>query len=149
MNGGSSVRPKAPAAACGEDSIIGLTDNGGQRRLEVHQEILRPLRAIESRVRRSPTFHYLLARLHERRGEMNEAAVAYLTCIEQAGIPTSEYVCRVCGSNESSRQVHCDACGTWNSIDLDLDEDRLSASDLGLRERPVWTAWQEKSSSTD
>lgn len=31
----------------------------------------------------------------------------------------------------------------------DLDEDRLSASDLGLSERPVWTAWQEKSIGTD
>jgi len=114
------------------------------KRVEMNDEALRILRAVRERVRRSPTYHYLLARLYERRGELNKSVSAYLTCIEQAGIPTSEYICRACGGSESSWKAHCDQCGSWNSIELDLDEERLSVSDLGLKERPVWTAWQER-----
>ena len=114
----------------------------------MNDEALRILQAVRERVRRSPIYHYLLARLHERRGELEESVEAYVTCIEQAGIPASEYICRICGSTESSWQAHCDQCGAWNSIEVDLDEERLSVSDLGLKERPVWTAWQDRPNGT-
>ena len=117
-------------------------------RVEMNDEALRILQAVRERVRRSPIYHYLLARLHERRGELEKSVEAYVTCIEQAGIPASEYICRICGSTESSWQAHCDSCGAWNSIEVDLDEERLSVSDLGLKERPVWTAWQDRPNGT-
>ena len=114
------------------------------KRVEMNDEALRILQAVRDRVRRSPTFYYLLARLYERRGELDKSTSAYSTCIEQAGIPASEYVCRTCGATASSWEAHCDPCGAWNSIELDLEEDRTYDSDLGLKERPVWTAWQER-----
>lgn len=114
------------------------------QRVEMNDEALRILHAIRERVRRSPNYHYFLARLYERKGELEKAVSAYLTCIEQAGIPDSEYICRACGGAEPSWRAHCDKCGSWNSIELDLDEDRLSVADLGLKERPVWIARQER-----
>ena len=119
------------------------------QRVEMNGEALRILQAVRERVRRSPTYHYLLGRLFERRGELKKSVSAYLTCIEQAGIPASEYMCSTCGGSESSWRAHCDKCGSWNSIELDLDEERLSVSDLGLKERPVWTAWQERSNGIE
>ena len=108
-------------------------------RLEMHEEAFKALEGLSDRIRKSPTYHYLLARIHERRGEMRKAVEAYLACVQESGIKASEYECRICRSEYEGWQDRCDACGSWNSVELAFDEETVSAEELGLRERAVWT----------
>jgi lipopolysaccharide biosynthesis regulator YciM len=107
-------------------------------RLEMHEEALRVLASVGERIHSSPTYHYLLARIHERRGEMRRAVESYLTCVRQLGITTADYVCRVCRRQYEEWSDRCVGCGSWNAVEMDFEEERLSAEELGVRQVPVW-----------
>ena len=108
-------------------------------RLEMLDEALRELSAISDRVRSSPTYHLLLARIHERRGELGHAVSEYVESLQQLGLTSAEYACSACGERSAEWLDRCGSCGAWNSVDLDFEEERISASELGVRERPVWS----------
>jgi tetratricopeptide (TPR) repeat protein len=107
-------------------------------RLEMHEEALKQLAAIEDRIRSSPTFHYLVARIHERRGDLARAVESYVACLRQLEIGNAEYVCRICHTRYADWRDYCAKCGSWNAVELNFEEDRLEAADLGVREVPVW-----------
>jgi len=107
-------------------------------RLEMHDEALRVLSGLSGRFKSSPTYHYLMARIHERRGEGNRAVESYRTALRQSGIRNAEYACGSCGDRRADWAAHCESCGQWNSIELDFEEERISPEALGIRERPVW-----------
>jgi predicted Zn-dependent protease len=109
-------------------------------RLEMHDEALKQLDAVEARIHSSPTFHYLRARIHERRGDAQRAAEAYSACVRQLDLGAAEYACRVCGTRTPDWRDACSRCGSWNSVELDFEEERLSAEALGVHEVPVWSA---------
>ena len=113
-------------------------------RLEMHDEALRALDGLGERIRSSATYHLLLARIHERHGDLDRATRAYLTSAKEAGIATDEYVCGVCRAEHSSWQDRCDLCGSWNSIEFDFEEEKISAEEMGVRSRPVWAVYTEK-----
>ena len=112
-------------------------------RLEMHDEALRMLDSVGERILASPTYHFLLARIHERRGEMRKAAESYLACVRQLGIDKAEYRCRSCRMRFADWRDRCESCGTWNSIELDFEEEKVSAAELGIREAPMWSASDE------
>lgn len=118
-------------------------------RLEMHDEALKVLSGIRERVATSPTYHLLIGRIQERRGEMLLAVGSYLESLQQAGLTSAEYVCGVCSASFGEWSDRCEACGTWASIELDFEEEQLSAADLGVRERPVWTVVEEAESDGD
>lgn len=131
-------------------SLIGTADNDllprfflGRLyyRLEMHSEALKVLRSIEDRVASSPTFHYLLARIYERQQKSDRALAEYLATAQQAGVPEQEYVCSACAGGYADWRARCERCGSWNSIEMDFQEERISAEDLGVREAPVWGAY--------
>ncbi len=107
-------------------------------RLEMHDEALRMLDSVGDRILASPTFHFLVARIHERRGEMRKAVESYLACVRQLGIDKAEYRCRSCRTRYADWRDRCEQCGTWNSIELDFEEEKVSAEQLGIREAPMW-----------
>jgi tetratricopeptide (TPR) repeat protein len=107
-------------------------------RLEMLDEAQRTLVSLGDRIKSSPTYHYLLGRIHERRGDLQGATDAFLTCLRQLELGTAEYLCRVCHSRYADWQDFCSRCGSWNAVELDFEEDRLSAQDLGVRQVPVW-----------
>jgi predicted ATP-dependent serine protease len=49
-----------------------------------------------------------------------------------------EYVCSVCHSRHAEWSDSCPRCGSWNAIELDFEEERLSPEALGVLEVPVW-----------
>jgi len=112
-------------------------------RLEMHEEALKVLSGIGDRVASSPTYHLLIARIQERRGEMLLAVGSYLESLQQAGLTSAEYVCGSCSASYGEWHDRCESCGSWASIELDFEEERLSAADLGVRERPVWTVVED------
>ncbi|MEE8137952.1 MAG: hypothetical protein V3T81_03635, partial [Thermoanaerobaculia bacterium] len=112
-------------------------------RLEMHEEALKAFTGLGDRIRKSPSFHLQLARVHERRGEMRKAVESYMACVHEAGVKVSEYECSICRSRYDGWQARCDVCGTWNSVALAFDEDTLSAEELLLKERPVWAVYSQ------
>ncbi len=107
-------------------------------RLEMLEESARTLTSIGERIKSSPTYHYLLGRIHERKGELARAVDSYVACLKQLELGTAEYVCRVCRERYSDWRDFCSRCGSWNAVELDFEEERLSAEDLGVRAVPVW-----------
>jgi predicted Zn-dependent protease len=112
-------------------------------RLEMHEEALKVLAGLEDRIRKSPTFHYLLARIRERRGEMHKAVESYRSCVRESRLRTAEYTCRLCRTRFEIWRARCAACSSWNSVELDFDEESVSAEDLGVRRVPMWAVYDE------
>ncbi len=107
-------------------------------RLEMHDEALRELEAVGDRILTSPSYHYLVARIHERRGEMRRAVEDYVACIRQLGLDRADFVCKVCRTRHGEWSDRCESCGSWNAIELDFEEEHLSPELLGIRETPAW-----------
>lgn len=113
-------------------------------RLEMHEEALKVLEGLEDRIRTSPTYHLVLGRIHERRGEMGRAVQHYRASVQNAGLLEAEYVCRICRSKYADWRDHCEVCRSWNSVELDFEEEKIAAEALGVREAPVWGVGEEE-----
>ncbi len=109
-------------------------------RLEMHDEALKQLAAVEERIHSAPTFHFLVARIHERRGDLAQAVMAYSRCVRQLELGAAEYACRTCGARSPDWRDSCASCGSWNSVELAFEEEKLSGEALGVQEVPVWSA---------
>jgi tetratricopeptide (TPR) repeat protein len=107
-------------------------------RLEMLDDAAKQLTAIGERIRSSPTYHFLLGRIHHRRGELARAVEEYGNCLRQLEVGRMEYVCSVCHSRHAEWSDSCPRCGSWNAIELDFEEERLSPEALGVLEVPVW-----------
>jgi predicted Zn-dependent protease len=107
-------------------------------RLEMHEEALRALEDLADQISTSPTFHLLLARIHHRRGDASAAVERYLQCVQEAGLTGSGFICRACQQRYSDWRDRCGECGSWGSVDLNLELERFSPEDLGVRQAPVW-----------
>lgn len=112
-------------------------------RLEMHEEAMKLLASVEDRIASSPTYHLLLGRLHERRGEMRRAVESYFACIRQLGVLEAGYSCRLCHANHAEWSDRCPSCGAWNSVELDFQEERLSAEQMGVRDVPAWGGYDD------
>ena len=90
-------------------------------RLEMLDESVKVLEPLAERFESSATLHYLLGRIHQRRGEMGQAVASYQTCAQQAGIATPSFTCRHCRHSYGEWHDRCSNCGEWGGIELDLD----------------------------
>lgn len=107
-------------------------------RLEMLDEAARTLAAVAERIKSSPSYHYLLARIHERRHDLPRAVASYVACLRQLDLGSSEYRCRVCSSRYEDWRDLCSRCGSWNAVELNFEEERLTALELGVQPVPVW-----------
>lgn len=116
-------------------------------RLEMLEEAVKVLEELRERLDASPTYHYLLGRIRQRRQDVQPALAHYQKALVQSGVPKARYVCRTtfagprsgrCQAEYPEWQGRCDECGSWNSLDLDLEDERLTRADAGLVERPIW-----------
>lgn len=110
-------------------------------RLEMHDEALKILVGLGDRFDASPTYHYLLGRIRQRRDDQRGAVASFLTCLKCLGVANVTFSCRSCGSRFPEWQDRCSSCGTWNSVDLDIQEVNLTADELGVLDRPVWGSY--------
>ena len=107
-------------------------------RLEMHDEALKVLEGIAERMDAAPIYHYLLGRIRHRRNDEKGAMARYLTCLQRLGVSHSTFICRTCDTRTPEWLDRCDVCGTWNSVDLDIQEEQLTAEEVGLVDRPIW-----------
>lgn len=117
-------------------------------RLEMHDEALQVLPDLAERIEKSPSYHFLLARIHHRRDRFERAAESYLACIRELGIG-ADYRCRVCAARATSWADRCAECGAWNAVELDFKEEKISAEELGVHRGPVWSIRETASNERD
>ncbi len=142
------IEEEAPAQAIEMlRSLIAQTDNDvllrfflGRLyyRLEMHDEALKVLEGIGERLDDSPTYHFLLGRIRQRRSDQLGAMARYLTCLKRFGVSSINFSCQVCGTRYGEWNARCVSCGSWNGIDLDIREEQLRPEDLGVVNLPVW-----------
>ena len=102
-------------------------------RLEMQEEALTVLRELAEPLSSSASYHLLVARLHQRRGELGQAVEACMTSLALAGLSTTEYVCATCESRYPSWRDRCLLCGCWGTIDLELGVEEPAAEPLPAR----------------
>jgi len=107
-------------------------------RLEMLDEAQETLTALVSRTSYAPTLHYLIARIHERRGNHRRAAEEYRHVIKELELVKLEYRCLRCQASLSEWIDRCPKCEEWNSVEIDFRED-LSLQDLGVATAPIYT----------
>lgn len=112
-------------------------------RLELHEEALRVLEGLGERIHSSPTYHLVLGRIHQRRGDLQRACESFLRSIEELGLLNADFVCKVCRQHFREWADRCDRCGAWNSVELDFEEEHVSARELGVIDVPVWGGYDE------
>jgi tetratricopeptide (TPR) repeat protein len=112
-------------------------------RLEMLEEAARTLGSLAERIRSSPTYHFLVARIHERRGDLERALDSYIACLRELELGSAEYVCGVCQSRYGDWQDFCPRCRSWNSVELNFEEEKMSADELGVQPVPVWAAHED------
>ena len=66
------------------------------------------------------------------------------TCARELGVPEAEYRCRVCYAGYPEWSARCDACGSWNAVDLDIRDEQLEPEDLGVVNLPVWGGYDRE-----
>lgn len=114
-------------------------------RLEMLDEAFKELDILREQIARSPTYRFLLARLHERRGETAKALAEYQTCLREIGLGLAEYRCRVCASRYREWRDYCARCQSWNAVEMDFEEEKLTPAELGVVDLPVWGPLEEPS----
>ncbi|MEM7350981.1 MAG: tetratricopeptide repeat protein [Acidobacteriota bacterium] len=116
-------------------------------RLEMHDEALKVLEGIGERLDKSPTYHFLLGRIRQRRNDQLGSTARYLTCLKRLGVSVDSFTCRTCGERHSEWQDRCVACGSWNSVELGTRADRLNAEEPGAARLPVWGGYSSREES--
>lgn len=111
-------------------------------RLEMHDEALKVMEGIGERMDAAPIYHYLLGRIRHRRNDQKGAMARYLACLQRLGVSNSTFICHTCGHRTDEWSDRCEACGAWNSVDLDIQEEHLTPEDVGLIDRPVWGGYE-------
>jgi lipopolysaccharide biosynthesis regulator YciM len=107
-------------------------------RLEMLDDALEVLSSLEGRSASAPSLHYLLGRIHERRENWRPATAAYRTVILETELVRLEYRCRACSAAVADWTHRCEACGEWNTIEVDFREE-IPLEELGLAPAPIYT----------
>lgn len=107
-------------------------------RLEMQEEALAVLRDLAEPFAASASYHLLMARLQQRRGDLGRAVEASMTALSLVGLSAAEYVCDTCETRYAAWRDRCSLCGCWGTIDLEVgtEEPALEPSP----ERPE--AWE-------
>lgn len=117
-------------------------------RLEMHDEAYKALESLSEELEESPSFHFLMGKVRQRRGELDLAMQSYLECAQRTGASAGEFVCRACDAHTPDWRDRCEECGSWNSVELDFAEEAFSADELGVRLAPAHAIydrdWQPK-----
>jgi tetratricopeptide (TPR) repeat protein len=106
-------------------------------RLEMHGDALKVLQGLREALAPSPTYHFLMGRIHQRLGESSAALAEFESCARRLGLPNAQFRCRVCRASHDEWQDRCDECGSWSSVELRIEE-VLEPEELGLRDSPIW-----------
>ena len=107
-------------------------------RLEMLDEAMREFTRMKGQVAYFPSLHYHLAKILERQGNYDEALRELEIVLQQTESLKVVYACGTCGRKYSAWVEYCERCAEWNSVSVDLREER-KVEDLGISTAPVYT----------
>ncbi|PLX90589.1 MAG: hypothetical protein C0614_00385 [Desulfuromonas sp.] len=87
-------------------------------RLEMVDEAMDQLQAVESSGVESPQVHLLLAEAYRRRHNLDEAVAEYQKALGVTKQLRLNFACESCAAASSQWQSRCSACGQWGTIGL-------------------------------
>ncbi|NIQ97521.1 MAG: hypothetical protein GWN87_27595, partial [Desulfuromonadales bacterium] len=96
-------------------------------RLEMVDEALEQLFAVESTGVETPQLHLLLAEAHRRRNRVDESVEQYKKALGVDGRLRINYVCDTCSSIAEEWQSRCSGCGSWGTFSVAGRKQILSA----------------------
>ncbi len=85
----------------------------------------------------SPTLHYLLARIRQRRGDFEGAVNSYRQVIRELQSVELNYECTSCHTEHEEWVDRCTSCSSWGTIEVSMKEN-IAAEALGLSSRPIY-----------
>jgi lipopolysaccharide biosynthesis regulator YciM len=94
-------------------------------RLEILDEALVLFQEVRTQVVYSPILFFFMAKIHSRRGRMEQALNEYRQLLRNLGILRQRFECSVCGQKTQDYVDRCEACGTWNSSHFMFKENEL------------------------
>jgi len=106
-------------------------------RLEILDEALELFKDVRAQVVYSPILFFFMAKIHARRGRMEQALNEYRQLLRNLGILKLRYECNVCSHRTTDYQDRCESCGSWNSVHFLFKENELSEVHL----RPESGSW--------
>jgi lipopolysaccharide biosynthesis regulator YciM len=107
-------------------------------RLEMLDDAMSVLASLEGLATYAPTLHYLLGRIHERRGNFGVATREYRKVIKEMDLVQLEYSCHACGETTMEWTHRCTSCGEWNTVEVNFREE-IPLEELGLAPAPIYT----------
>jgi len=96
-------------------------------RLEMVEEALEQLFAVESAGVETPHLHLLLAEAHRRRKRVDESIIQYKKALGVDGRLRINYVCDTCSAIAEEWQSRCSSCGSWGSFSVAGRQQIISA----------------------
>lgn len=101
-----------------EDLVLRLFYGKLCLRLEMVDEAMEQLQAIESSGLETPQVHLLLAEAHRRRNRPDEAISEYQKALGVGSRLRLNYVCEECQTKLGEWNSRCPSCGAWGSVSL-------------------------------
>ena len=106
-------------------------------RLEILDEALVLFQEVRTQVVYSPILYFFMAKIHARRGRMEQALNEYRQLLRNLGILRQRFECGSCGQKTPDYLDRCDACGNWNTNHFMFKENELPELHL----RPETGPW--------
>jgi lipopolysaccharide biosynthesis regulator YciM len=106
-------------------------------RLEILDEALVLFQEVRAQVVYSPILYFFMAKIHARRGRMEQALNEYRQLLRNLGVLRQRFECAVCGHKSPDYTDRCEACGSFNSLHFMFKENELPELNL----RPETGSW--------
>jgi predicted Zn-dependent protease len=94
-------------------------------RLEILDEALVLFQEVRAQVVYSPILYFFMAKIHARRGRMEQALNEYRQLLRNLGVLKLRFECSVCGHKHGDYADRCESCGSWNSSHFLFKENEL------------------------
>jgi lipopolysaccharide biosynthesis regulator YciM len=106
-------------------------------RLEILDEALVLFQEVRAQVVYSPILYFFMAKIHARRGRMDQALNEYRQLLRNLGVLKMRFECSVCGHKAADYGDRCEACASWNSNHFLFKENEMPELHL----RPETGPW--------
>jgi len=106
-------------------------------RLEMIDDANDVFESLREQMANSPTLHYLLARIRQRRGDYEGAVNAYRRVIRELKTVELTYECTSCHTEYEKWADRCSSCRSWGTIEVQMREN-VDPETLGLSSRPIY-----------
>ena len=118
----------------GDDLMLRLFFGKLCLRLEMVDEALEQLYAVESAGADFPQLHFLLAEVHRRRNRLDDSIAEYKKALGANNRLRLGYLCDGCGAASPEWQSRCPECGAWGSFSLIGRQTLTNAHSVQMRE---------------